>query len=291
MSYGKDIAGEFGGSFRVPAERAWAFPSIELRTPTSYPLLIFDIDTNAADQTMADLWMFDELPAPSWTVTRTSTGNSHAVYCLASPVLRGANAKIKPLQTLARISEYYGSKFDSDVRYRSVLSHNPMAKAHGPEFRTWWGRVGGYSLDDLRAFIPANWRRPAMAQTAVGRNVDLFRACTKWAGSERHSDDQVLPIALRLNDQFDQPLNYPEVEGIARSVERYRAGWSFYTDEERREWGRLRGLKGGPKSGQARRKDTPLEHDRTPWESEGISRPHVVLPPGKDGGIALKLHS
>ena len=182
MSYGKDDAGELAGSFRVASERAWEYPSLELRTPISYPVLIFDVDHKQSTQTITDLYMFDELPAPNWMVTRKTNGHTHAVYSLATPVHRGANARIAPQKVLARISEYYSTKLDADARYAGVLSHNPMARAHGPEFETWWGHVGGYSLADLGECIPTGWRRPKMAQTAVGRNVDPIRGALQVGG-------------------------------------------------------------------------------------------------------------
>ena len=218
VSHGKDLAGEFVGSFRVAADRAWVFPSLELRTPISYPLLIFDIDDKNSSRTISDLYMFDELPAPNWVVTRTGNGHSHAVYCLSTPVIRGANARIAPLKVLARISEYYAAKLDADARCTGVLSHNPMARAHGPEFETWWGHVGGYSLADLGECIPTGWRRPKMSQTAVGRNVDVFTSLCKWAGSPVNADVPVLPMAkLYCKTAHANPLPDSEVRSASPS--------------------------------------------------------------------------
>ena len=78
----------------------------------------------------------------------------------------------------------------------------------------------------------------------------------------------MLTVALTLNLQFEPPLPVDEVEGIAKSVERYRARWTFYTPEQRTLWGQERGLR----SGKARRKGTPLENDRQPWVAAGVSR-------------------
>ena len=52
----------------------------------------------------------------------------------------------------------------------------------------------------------------------------------------------------------DHVFPVPEVQGIARSVERYRARWKaqgrFYSQAERTAWGTSRGIR----SGQARRR-------------------------------------
>ena len=64
-----------------------------------------------------------------------------------------------------------------------------------------------------------------------------------------------------------------EVRGVWRSVCRYRARWR--TQGHQRAFlfrQAARGRKGGTASGVARRVGTLLEHDRTPWESAGVSR-------------------
>ena len=104
--------------------------------------------------------------------------------------------------------------------------------------------------------------------TAIGRNVDLFRALMQWAGSPENIGNEVLAAAHVVNQSFDIPLPDSEVAGIAASVERYRKQWSYYTPEQKTLWGRERGIK----SGAARRKGTPLEDDPRPWEFMGVSR-------------------
>ena len=41
---------------------------------------------------------------PNWAVTRKHGGGTHAVWTLAQPVHRGANAKAKPIRALSRVS-------------------------------------------------------------------------------------------------------------------------------------------------------------------------------------------
>jgi Primase C terminal 1 (PriCT-1)/Homeodomain-like domain len=85
----------------------------------------------------------------------------------------------------------------------------------------------------------------------IGRNVTLFgwlgpdgrwayRRVRKYWG--RHYGDffeAVLLRAVQLNGDFQPPLSYPEVAGIARSVARW--AWRRFTPERFSEWQRQRG--------------------------------------------------
>ena len=153
-----------------------------------------------------------------------------------------------------------------------VLTHNPISAPHRGRCQTRWGRKEPFTLAELAEAIPSGWQRPKIATTGIGRNVDLFQGLMKWAGSPANLGSSVLPAAHAANCEFDNPLDHGEVAGLAKSVERYRRSWSakgrFYTETEREAWGRALGLR----SGLARRKGTPLEHNRQPWEDMGISR-------------------
>ena len=244
VSHGKRRDGSFPGSFRVQAAEAWAYREIELRAANSYPSLIFDLDGRDATQRLAYLIENALLPRFSWAVTRQS-GGTHVVWNLARPVHRGGTARKRPLSKLGRIADYYAIELGADVGYTGVLSHNPMSKAQGRGLVTTWGsRRDPYSLEELAAVIPKGWRRPPTPRTAIGRNCGLFASCMKWSGSPANVGCDVLTVALTLNLQFEPPLPVDEVEGIAKSVERYRARWTFYTPEQRTLWGRERQRRG-----------------------------------------------
>ena len=150
---------------------------------------------------------------------------------------------------MARIAEYYADMLDADRGYRAVLTHNPMAAAHGPRLVTTWGRLDPYRLDELGEVLPFGWRRPAVPATAIGRNCALFDALMRWAGQPVNEGFEVLPAGIAANQRFDMPLDAAEVAGIARSVERYRARWiaagAYYTQEQKTLWGQARGRRSG----------------------------------------------
>ena len=250
VSHGKQADGTFRGSFRVPAQRAWKYASIELRSATAWPCMVFDIDGRETMLRAQDAWYFEkDVPAPNWTVQRRG-GGGHAVYCLASPVHRGEQAREKPLRLFGRVAEWYSYRLDADPGFVGVLSHNPV---YGGDLETEWGTTQPYDLRALAEAIPKAWREPDKPQSAIGRNVGLFQSLMKWAGSRHHLEAPVLPIAERLNRDFVFPLPFPEVAGIARSVERYRRRWiaegRFYGEESVRDWHR----RGQRASVQARR--------------------------------------
>ena len=204
---------------------------------------------------------------------------------------RGVAARTAPLRHYARIAEYYAQELGGDRRYAGVLSHNPMSAAHGPGFKTTWGRREPYTLGELAEVVPFGWRVPRIAtdiRTEPGRNCYLFRACMGWAGSTANLDYAVLPAAIAANaEHFERHpaglLSPGDVRALAKSVERYRRRWIA----QGRFWGKRQGdavqqgfytwdtaaqTRRGVRSGQVRREGTPLEHDREPWQALGISR-------------------
>ena len=159
VSPGKDAAGVWGGSWRVPAAEAWTFPELELgRTGNSIPALLFDLDGDPTD------WLVDvlgpALPRPNWIVWRRENMHAHIAYTLARPVLTGEQAKRTPQAFLARVGEYMAAELKADAAYSAVLGHNPISQASHGRYRTDWLREEPYSLAELVAFVPKGWRRP-----------------------------------------------------------------------------------------------------------------------------------
>ena len=73
-----------------------------------------------------------------------------------------------------------------------------------------------------------------------------------------------------MNAEFVLPLGKRELGGIVESIRRSQAKNS-QSGQTQRTFSFLQAAR-DRKSGQARRKDAPLEYDRTPWETAGISR-------------------
>ena len=270
VSLGKRPDGSWGPIYRVPAEAAWRYPEIELRTPLSCPVLVFDCDQGANNPIAAAL--AEVLPWPSWVCWRTGTQTCHAAYCLRRPVLTHENALPVPQQVIARISEYYLHELRADPGYAGVLTHNPVH----PCWHTDWGHQGGYSLAELGQFIPPGWRLPRLAKrlSLEGRNTGLFRAGMTWCGLPRHWNhlSGVGAYLAALNQTLVLPLSVGEVQTIAWSVEKI-ARRNLVSGQTQATFSRMqaaRGRKGGRISG-AKRHQGSTEAER-PWEAVGVSR-------------------
>lgn len=267
VSAGK-VRGAVSWSKRVHASEAWReWASLELRSATAWPALVLDCDGASGYSRIMLVVLDGEVPLPNWIVHRVS-GGAHLVYTLKRPVLRGAASRERPLRRLARVSEYLAQAVGADAGYNGVLSHNPMTPDPSQGLQTDWLREQPYPLDELGEVVPFGWKRPGIPRTEVGRNCAMFEAGMRWAGSPANLALPVLPALMSIYreivDQYpDAGHSFPasEVEGIARSIERYRRQWiergRFYTAAERQAWGRERGIR----SGQARRKRT-LARDR-----------------------------
>ena len=211
-------------SFRVRPEDAFTYPSVELRTGNSYPVLLFDFDREDTIDYLNFLVREGFIPQPNWIVVRQSNGHGHAAYTLKVPVHRGESARIKPLNFFGRVSEYLAWRTGSDPGYNGVLTHNPVApKCFGLE--THWARTEPYKLIELARFIDPTWHVPEIPLTGVGRNCSLFNAGMKWAGSYKHLGSDVYTMLCQMNQQLSPPLADQEVQGIAQSVEKYRRRW------------------------------------------------------------------
>ena len=261
VSRGK-VEGLVLACFRVPASEAWGFASLELRSGRAWPCVVLDCDGTTGYSRLMCAVCDREVPEPNWIVHRSS-GGAHGVWTLERPVLRGAGAKALPLRLLARATEYLAKVVGADEGYTGVLSHNPMTPDPAQQLETDWRRKRAYPLGELGEVVPFGWKRPAVPKTGIGRNCAMFEALMKWAGSPVNLALPVLPAAWAVYRDIvgafpgaGHAFAAAEVEGIARSVERYRARWihqgRFYSAGERSAWGRRRGIR----SGASRRKAT-----------------------------------
>ena len=114
------------------------------------------------------------------------------------------------------------------------------------------------------------------------RNQALFDEVRHWAYRQDRGHDQdrwmlrVLDYSRRQNQRLRDPLPAHEVMAMAERTARWVWGncvhkpnaYESLDPAERSE----RARKNGIKSGQSRRKGTPLEHDPAPWESVGQER-------------------
>ena len=180
---------------RKPARMAWRrYQEIELRTPNSFPAMIFDCDSQPQDYLAVAFGAL--VRPPNWIVSNPETGHAHIVYCLARPVLHGDGVRQKPLRWRQRIAEFYRMVYGADSGYAGVLTHNPV---HPKWDVTWW-REEPWTLPELAEVIPraggsrASRRRRRAATSrcstlryagSVARRIG--RRARTWATSTRGS--------------------------------------------------------------------------------------------------------
>ena len=270
VSQGRRPDGSWGGTYRVPAQAAWQYPEIELRTANSWPVLLFDCDKGSADPIAAAIE--DVLPWPNWICRRGETGTCHAAYCLHCPVLTRPEDLPGPQQALARIREFFTQELRADPHYTAVLTHNPVHQ----KWNTEWGYQWGYGLDELSQFLPPGYRLPRLdkIQTHQGRNSGLFKAGMKWCGLPRNWSNlsSVYPYLTTLNKKLTIPLPLREVEGIAKSVVNI-SSHNLASGQTQAKFSQIqaaRGRKGGRISGAKRYQGS--NEQAQPWAAEGVSR-------------------
>ena len=213
--------------WRTSPERAWGYPLVEwTRTGNSYTALAFDIDSRLSLELLAGASMGSStIPTPNISIFRQRTGHAQAVYTLRRPVLRGPRAKPSPLAVLGRCSEWLLTALSADAGFAGVLVSNPVHD----DYDVRWLRTRGYSLDEIREFIPAGWRRPRSSKTDVGRNDQLFRDLLRYAGRAQYSDADVEDHAQQLYRQIDVQVPHAFTEAelgeVVASVLRRRAEW------------------------------------------------------------------
>ena len=259
---------------RRPGTVAWGtFPHVGHQGASSFNGIYLDVDRPHVEA----IDVFGrKVPHPSVAVVRTggtSAGHSQVAWLLAAPVHRYPEARRRPLELLARTSEWFAEALESDGGYTGTLFRNGPVHAR----RAGWiveynGPPGGWTLTELADWVPAGWRRPGRhLRTAEGRNCSLFLSLCRFAGGAAGRRADLAGAAARMNARFPSPLSGREVAHVVAHVERYRAGW------EARGWHRpswlarqaARGRKGASKgaskagkaSGAARRART-AERDR-----------------------------
>ena len=261
-------------------ERRWApeawrdWPEVEISPPWARAVIVLDVDTSTQD--WLNVAQGPNVKPPNWIASRPANQHAHIAYTLRNPVLRGPDCSIRALSILGRVSEHLRQAYGADTGYHGPTAHNPLHD----NWETSWLRLEPYTLGELAECIPKGWRIPKQPTTAEGRNSTLFRAAMRWFGRpsnwEASTDlGDVLAWCEAYNATwFPVPLPDLEVKHIAKHVVGYcrrnlASGKTQYGLSQSQSW---KGRRGGKMSGASRRKGTPLMTDRTPWETDGISR-------------------
>ena len=217
------------GSWRTTPAAAWQRRFLELNPANSVSVLTLDVDSAERILDLLSPWgAVRPLPGPNWTVVNPGTGHGHPSWCLGGPVHLNRASSLRPQLVIAKIAEYYRAAVEADEGYAGVLSRNPYQRRGG---RTYWGRMRPYTLEELGAVLPRGYRLMRQPCTAIGRNVGLFRALSRFAGSYHNRHAPLWPVAETMNETFSTPLGRSELRSIVGSVSRYRDRQTYYAHD------------------------------------------------------------
>ena len=214
---------------------------IQLNPPNILAFMLFDLDF--AESAFA--FEKHDLPHPTFIAINRSNGHCHYIYALLAPVVFG-RGNDRPLNYFLDIEHTYRVLLSADPAYSGHTAKNPW-HGHWLVIKT---PMAMYDLGVLAEAITIEKRPKKREQQAgQGRNVTLFDDLRWWAYRERrkHEDygtwlKSCMAMATQMN-AFDQPLAYPEVKSIAKSVARWT--WQHITPQAFSQIQRTRAKKKG----------------------------------------------
>ena len=266
------------GGRRVPTAEAFSYPLVEMQPANSRALIALDLD-GKAKFTFADQCLAGTLPQGNHAVERVASGNLHVLYYLSSPVHRGPGARLKSVEMIGRVAEYFTHISGADPSYNRVLMRNPIESVHldpraldGPCL-TYPGPSNPYALLDLLRYVPKGWRVPKTPQTSEGGHLALIKAAASWYGKPANwyaKQGELERMIHHINEGMENPRPSVEVREIATWMHRKQTD-RLARGEQQGKLSMIQTAR-GIKSGASRRKGTSLEDDLRPWLSIGISR-------------------
>ena len=252
---------------------------IQPNAPVRRYWFVYDVDREGA----ALAWE-NVAAEPNFSVINPANGHAHLLYCLDVPIYLEGKARIAPINYAAAVQAAYTDLLGADVGYQENLCKNPLHE----HWRVREGCPWAYDLDELASWIPADRltkykRRKRTMQQGIGRNCTLFDTLRTWAYQNINKTAWISKDAWfraiegqaqAINGQFPVPLPFSEVKATARSVAKWvwkvlRGSQAEYIAETHTS--EIQAAR-GRKSGESRRKGTPLENDPEPWKAEGVSR-------------------
>lgn len=237
-------------------------PYIQANPPHLRVWSIYDVDRPGGALSWED---GRGLPPPAWASVNRENRHAHLVWGLSVPVLvESPEARRAPIRYLVAIEQAFRAHLKADNGYAGLITKNP---AH-PMWTTYRGPKGAqaYNLEylaewvELPKFLPK--QGTLVDEIGLGRNCILFDFLRKWAyravRNEREIRNpavwyaKVYERALERNADFKTPLDYKEVEHIAKSVGKWV--WKKDPAMEQAFLARqaYKGRKGGIASGVAR---------------------------------------
>lgn len=273
------------GVYVRPVQAALKKAYIQLDPPGRVSVLVFDVDRAGAVLS----WDDAGLPPPSWTSMSPDSGRAHVAYVLETSVWPEHSAKAA--RYAEAVYRAYSDRLRADPGYARLITKSPWSS----NWRLTCWRKEPYDLAELAEYVDLGRHavrlpRRHTESLGLGRNSDMFESLRQWAYTSIpqywrpdgydawHAavlDECERRAAVVCLEHAKGPLPWSEIRATAKSV----ASWTWKhmspagrADLIARTHTSEAQARRGIKSGEARRKGTALERDRSPWESMGISR-------------------
>ena len=211
---------------------------IQVNTPTYQQAILLDHDDEAF---MADLWYeHSHLPTPNIVIENKNNGRAHSITLLRSPVPKTEKSHQHPITYCKAVESALTREYDADPYYNHTWVKNPFSDA----YRVHVLRDDPYDLGELadkleikpftaketKAEITLAKKRAESEGMFLGRNCHLFDMVRHWAYQEirnyRGTDlelwrSAVMQEVMVQNATLNNPLDYNELKGIAKSIARW----------------------------------------------------------------------
>ena len=249
------------GSYKNRKEEAIYNRYIQHNRNQKIHYLAFDIDYDEA------YWAANDalLPPPTIITLNGNNGRGHLLYELKDPITI-CDEHPKPNLYAKDIHENYTTRLNADTDYTGSITKCPLHSS----YRVYTNDSAIYTLADLKDYAlpsPSKAKRCKPSSGAyLGRNCQLFEQCRMWAyhawreaSSNRSKfDADVLKWCQDYNtSKFEQPLNFNEVKGIAKSVVKWV--WNEFSKEIFSEIQSRRGQRGSEVTARNKRKKKEIE--------------------------------
>lgn len=211
---------------------------IQVNTPSYQQAILLDHDDDAF---MADLrYEHSHLPQPNIVIENKGNGRAHSITLLKAPVPKTEKSHKHPIAYCKAVETALTLEYDADPYYNRIWVKNPFSDA----YRVHVLRDDPYDLGELadkleikpftakeaKAEIALAKKRAESEGMFLGRNCHLFDMVRHWAYQEirnyRGTDlelwrSAVMQETMVQNATLNNPLDYNELKGIAKSIARW----------------------------------------------------------------------
>ncbi|MGB5878350.1 MAG: replication initiation protein [Psychrobacter nivimaris] len=255
--------------FRKKTDRASAYAYVGYNPPNITRYIVLDLDYDNALFAYYD----HNAPLPQFIIKNPDNGHCHYVYQLKDPVTFYGKSKSAPIRLLTATEQALTALLNADRGFTGYLAKNALNRNH----ETYITGTKPYTLTELSQQLDLEHietPNEPMNDHTYGRNSSTFDAVRvqayKVSGKLSYTQlyNECLALAESHNAQYEKPMSYNEIKGIAKSIAGYCKSQAYIRSLS--EVQAVRGAKGGKIS---KRKPVATSKRTTqPWLELGISR-------------------